>query len=185
MSTSNDPDSGLAASTDSTNRENPNQPDRRTALVWMTWISGAVASVAASVPILGYLLGPARTRKDNWVSAGKVDQFPVGVTRLVAMDNPLSKSADSNLGKVSAYVKRLSEDEYRVLSVICTHLGCGVNWFPQAGLFMCPCHGGAYYDDGSRASGPPPEDLHQYEWRVADGSLEIKIGHLPTQCDPT
>lgn len=101
------------------------------------------------------------------------------------MENPLRKAADSNLGRVSAYVKRLSEDDYRVLSVICTHLGCGVNWFPQAGLFMCPCHGGAYYDDGSRASGPPPEDLHQYEWRVADGSLEIKIGHLPTQCDPT
>jgi Rieske Fe-S protein len=32
----------------------------------------------------------------------------------------------------------------------CAHLGCPVTWFPQSGLFMCPCHGGVYYENGDR-----------------------------------
>ncbi|MFV0443469.1 MAG: ubiquinol-cytochrome c reductase iron-sulfur subunit [Planctomycetaceae bacterium] len=168
-----------------TDTHNDDEPTRRNALAWMTWLSGATAAVAAAVPIVGYLFGPLRRREDGWASAGKLEEFPVGEIRLVALDNPLRKAADADLGKVSAYVKRLADDDFQVLSVICTHLGCGVNWFPQARLFMCPCHGGAYYDDGSVASGPPPDNLHKYEWRVVDGSLEVKIGHLPTQCDPT
>ena len=47
-------------------------------------------------------------------------------------------------------------DQFLVLSVNCAHLGCPVTWFPQSGLFMCPCHGGVYYANGEHASGPPP-----------------------------
>ena len=42
---------------------------------------------------------------------------------------------------------------FQVFAINCAHLGCPVRWFPQSRLFMCPCHGGAYYEDGSRASG--------------------------------
>ncbi len=68
----------------------------------------------------------------------------------------------------------------------CTHLGCPVEWFPQSGLFMCPCHGGVYYEDGERASGPPPEGLYKCVWRVAqeandsEPQLYIKAPFLPT-----
>jgi Rieske Fe-S protein len=41
-----------------------------------------------------------------------------------------------------------------------------VSWFPQSGLFMCPCHGGVYYSNGERASGPPPRGLFHCAWRV-------------------
>ena len=44
---------------------------------------------------------------------------------------------------------------------------------------MCPCHGGVYYEDGSRASGPPPCGLFEYEWRIEDDRLEILAGNLP------
>ncbi len=167
-----------------TRKSGSNAPNRRGAIVWMTWISGTVAAVVASVPILGFLFGPLHRREDQWTIAGQVDQFPIGEVRLIKMDNPLGKASDTDLGQVSAYVKRFPNDKFQVLSIICTHLGCPVNWFPEAKLFMCPCHGGAYYDDGSKASGPPPENLYEYEWRIANGSLEVKIGHLPTLCDP-
>ncbi len=44
--------------------------------------------------------------------------------------------------------------KFLVFAVNCAHLGCPVAWFPQSGLFMCPCHGGVYYANGERASGP-------------------------------
>ena len=34
---------------------------------------------------------------------------------------------------------------------------------------MCPCHGGAYYRDGSRASGPPERGLFEYPYKVTNG----------------
>jgi Rieske Fe-S protein len=45
---------------------------------------------------------------------------------------------------------------------------------------MCPCHGGVYYEDGSRASGPPPRGLFRYDHRLQDGRLLIDAGQLPT-----
>jgi quinol---cytochrome c reductase iron-sulfur subunit, bacillus type len=49
---------------------------------------------------------------------------------------------------------------------------------------MCPCHGGAYYEDGSRASGPPPRGLFEYEYRVDNGALWVRGGQLPTLSRP-
>ena len=53
-------------------------------------------------------------------------------------------------------------DTFQVFAINCAHLGCPVRWFPQSGLFMCPCHGGVYYQDGARASGPPERGLFEY-----------------------
>ena len=33
---------------------------------------------------------------------------------------------------------------------------------PDAELFLCPCHGGVYYADGTVAGGPPPQPLFRY-----------------------
>jgi Rieske Fe-S protein len=70
-----------------------------------------------------------------------------------------------------------------VLAVNCAHLGCPVTWFPASGLFLCPCHGGVYYSDGSRASGPPPRGMFHCAWRVRDGKLEVQAPHYPTLYD--
>jgi Rieske Fe-S protein len=48
---------------------------------------------------------------------------------------------------------------------------------------MCPCHGGVYYENGERASGPPPRGLFHCVWRVKDGKLEIEAPHYPTLHD--
>ena len=69
---------------------------------------------------------------------------------------------------------------FQVFAINCAHLGCPVRWFPQSGLFMCPCHGGAYYEDGSRASGPPERGLFEYPFKILDGKLHIQAGEMPT-----
>ena len=50
---------------------------------------------------------------------------------------------------------------------------------------MCPCHGGVYYADGERASGPPERGLFQYSLAIDNGQLLIQAGELPTPGHPT
>ena len=53
-----------------------------------------------------------------------------------------------------------SDDEFVAFSVNCAHLGCPVRWLREAHLFMCPCHGGVYYEDGRVAAGPAAPSAH-------------------------
>ncbi len=55
----------------------------------------------------------------------------------------------------------------------CTHLGCTVHWDPEKRLFLCACHGGTYYPDGTVKSGPPPRPLDRYKTQVKDGQLYV------------
>ena len=52
-------------------------------------------------------------------------------------------------------------------------------WLPDAELFLCPCHGGVFYHDGSVAAGPPPRPLTRYDVRVNGGQVEILAGPIP------
>jgi quinol---cytochrome c reductase iron-sulfur subunit, bacillus type len=87
---------------------------------------------------------------------------------------------DGKTVDTACWVRRIGGEQFQVFAVNCAHLGCPVRWFPQSGLFMCPCHGGAYYRDGGRASGPPERGLFEYPSKVRDGVLTIQAGELPT-----
>ncbi len=78
-----------------------------------------------------------------------------------------------------AGLRRVSEDGFVAFSVHCTHLGCPVRWLPDAELFMCPCHGGVFYEDGRVASGPPPRPLVRYPVRVRGELVEILTSPVP------
>ncbi|HEY8844886.1 MAG TPA: Rieske 2Fe-2S domain-containing protein, partial [Gaiellaceae bacterium] len=41
---------------------------------------------------------------------------------------------------------------------------------PAAG-FLCPCHGGAYDQEGNRIAGPPVRGLDRFEFRIRNGRL--------------
>ena len=89
-------------------------------------------------------------------------QFPEGQTRLATYRNPVANPSDGETANIPCWVRRVEGEKFQVFAINCAHLGCPVRWFPQSGLFMCPCHGGAYYADGSRASGPPERGLFEY-----------------------
>jgi Rieske Fe-S protein len=127
-------------------------------------LNGAVGAVLA-VPIVGYLLGPAlrKSSSDNsWIDLGPLSNFPDGETRLVNFRNPVTTAWDGQTGDIPCWVRRVSGDDFQVFAINCAHLGCPVRWFSQSRLFLCPCHGGAYYEDGSRASGPPERGLFDF-----------------------
>ena len=143
-----------------------------------------IAAAVLATPVIGYLLSPIlkgeRGKYRRWVSLGGLDTFPEGQTRLAKFQNPLSGVSDGDTDHIPCWVRHIQGEELQVFAINCAHLGCPVRWFPQSGLFMCPCHGGAYYENGSRASGPPPRGLFQYPYKVEDGHLMIDAGQLPT-----
>jgi Rieske Fe-S protein len=104
----------------------------------------------------------------------------VNETRMATFANPLGEPWDGMAAHMGVYVRNLGEEQFLVFAMNCAHLGCPVTWFPQSGLFMCPCHGGVYYENGERASGPPTRGLFHCQWQVRDGQLEIQAPHLPT-----
>ena len=145
-------------------------------------VNGAVGAVLA-VPVIGFLFGPAikKGEGDNsWITLGSLGDFPEGETRLVNYRNPVTTSWDGQTGDVPCWVRRVSAATFQVFAINCAHLGCPVRWFAQSKLFLCPCHGGAYYADGARASGPPERGLFEYDHKIVGDSLMISAGRMPT-----
>jgi Rieske Fe-S protein len=161
---------------------------RRSFLALLTALGGVLAAAMVAIPGVGYLAAAVRRQKpadENWVTLGAVSEFPKNETRLKTFDNPLAEAWDGICAQNGVWVRNLGRDEkfqdrFLVFAINCTHLGCPVEWFPQSGLFMCPCHGGVYYEDGARASGPPPRGLYHCVSRVQDGNLQIQAPFLPT-----
>ena len=155
---------------------------RRTLLMNVGIALNAVVALAIATPVVAFLLGPAMRRKDylQWIPIGDTADFPPGETKLVTFRNPFSNSWDGETANIPAYVRCSAPGQYTVFAINCAHLGCPVRWFSESQLFMCPCHGGVYYADGSRASGPPERGLFTYELKVQDGKLLINTGQLPT-----
>jgi Rieske Fe-S protein len=155
---------------------------RRWLLLKIGALLNAVVGVAVAVPVVKYLLSPLKPDEayKSWISLGSVDTFPIGETRLAKFTNPVSREWDGETDRVACWVRHNSPQEFQVFAINCAHLGCPVRWFPQSQLFMCPCHGGAYYADGSRASGPPERGLFTYDTKIANGELQIDAGQMPT-----
>lgn len=146
------------------------------------YFNGAVGAILA-MPIVGYILGPG-LKKDSsyksWISLGPIGKFPEGETRLANFRNPVRTEADGATANIPCWVRHIEGNQFQVFAINCAHLGCPVRWFPQSSLFMCPCHGGVYYADGSRASGPPERGMFEYEYKIAGGDLMIHAGQMPT-----
>ena len=151
----------------------------------MSYLKDA-ARWARFLAIIGFIFSPFSSRKDarSWIPLGKLDGFPEGQTRLATYRNPFTRPWDGATADIPCWVRHMQGGRFQVFAVNCAHLGCPVRWFPESGLFMCPCHGGVYYEDGSRASGPPPRGLFEYEYKLENGQLWIKGGEMPTLANP-
>jgi Rieske Fe-S protein len=161
-----------------------NEISRRGFFTKLGILFNGLAATVLAVPIVGFLASSITRGRANgylsWVPLGSVNDFPEGETRLATFQNPYVMPTDGKTVDTACWVRRIAGDQFQVFAVNCAHLGCPVRWFQQSGLFMCPCHGGAYYRDGSRASGPPERGLFEYPNKVENGLVTIQAGELPT-----
>ncbi len=172
----------LTEQTTHVGNEDARTVSRRWLLLQAGIAANGIVGLALAIPLIRYFLGPMRSDDSykSWVPLGAAESFPEGETRLAYYKNPFRQPWDGMTDDVACYVRREGGSKFSVFAVNCAHLGCPVRWFPQSQLFMCPCHGGVYYADGSRASGPPDRGLFTYPWKIVSGQLQIDAGQMPT-----
>ena len=150
---------------------------------FMTRISlgfAALSAAAASIPVLSALLAPLLDRpRGEWRTIGSLADFPAGTTKLVSFLNDDAKPYAGVTAKTAAWLRHGKTGDLIAFAANCTHLGCPVRWEDEAQLFMCPCHGGVYYKDGTVAAGPPPRPLNRYKVRLTGQTIQILTEPLP------
>jgi menaquinol-cytochrome c reductase iron-sulfur subunit len=155
-------------------------PERRRLLTAVGLAGGGVVAAVLGVPVVGFILSPLlKEETDEWRAVGSAAQFPVGDTVKVSFLDPSPLSWSGPAAMTAAWLRREAEDRFVAFAVNCTHLGCAVRWEAGPRFFMCPCHGGVFYENGDVAAGPPPRPLAQYGVRVRDGQVEVRTGGVP------
>jgi menaquinol-cytochrome c reductase iron-sulfur subunit len=143
--------------------------NRRRFLIKLSLGLSALSAFAVGVPVISALLAPLLEKTPEvWRKVADLEDFPVGAVKLVTFENADPEPWAGTTASSAAWLRR-----------DCTHLGCPVRWEAGAQLFMCPCHGGVYYKDGSVASGPPPKALVQYPVRINKQHVEIQTAPVP------
>jgi menaquinol-cytochrome c reductase iron-sulfur subunit len=142
-------------------------------------LTGAGAAIVGVPFVIGWLEPTLRAYPTAWRTVGKVDDFTIGNTVEVQYLNaaPLPWTGVSDIN--GAWLRRDDATHFTAFTIYCQHLGCPVTWRQAAELFLCPCHGGVYYADGTVAAGPPPRALPQVPVRVQNGQVEIEATGVP------
>lgn len=158
------------------------QFSRRQFLAGLSVVLGAVGATLTGIPIIGFLVSPLLQQTPQaWRAVGALKDFEIGKTVAVSFVDASPLPWAGVTAKTSAWLRRDGEQEFTAFAINCTHLGCPVRWLSEANLFMCPCHGGVYYQDGAVAAGPPPKPLARYQVRVQNGQVEIRTGATPIE----
>ena len=153
--------------------------ERRHFLAGAIGVLGAGVTAAIGVPIVAFVLSPLlKQEPEAWRDIGAPDDFETGTTTKVTFQEASSVPWSGQTSRSAAWLRRLSDGSFQAFAINCTHLGCPVRWEPGPSLFMCPCHGGVFYEDGSVATPPPKQDLPQHETRIVDGRLQIRTRPL-------
>ena len=141
---------------------------------------GGLLGAMIAVPVAGMALAPAvKGTSFQAVKLGNVDDFNEGTFTKVVLE-PDKDSHDAYVKKRVAFVRKNKDEKsdklaprgqgkYTVVSNRCAHLGCPVQ--ESGGTFVCPCHGGAYNEDGKRTAGPPVRPLDRFEWEERGDEL--------------
>ena len=159
---------------------------RRSFMLGFGFLLNGIAALFMGVHVLGYVVSSFRkeVQPKSWIALGSLASFPENQTRLAKYRNPGAQPWDGPTADIPCWVRRMEGETFQIFAINCTHLGCPVRWFQESHLFMCPCHGGAFYEDGSHASGPPPRGLYEYKYKIENGQLWIHGGQLPTLNQP-
>ena len=72
-------------------------------------------------------------------------------------------------------VQRLENEQVRVLSLRCPHLGCTVRWDNEEQVLRCPCHGSRFDDRGAVLEGPAKEALAVYDSEMTGNRIRFRF----------
>jgi Rieske Fe-S protein len=135
---------------------------RRNIIFWILG-GGFISSLISFLyPVIRFLNPPAVSEASvNEVVDGKVQSLVPNSGKII------------RFGTQPVLLLRLSENDWRAFSAVCTHLGCIVQYDPKRQLIWCACHNGTYNLHGQVISGPPPRPLQEYAVHLRDEDVVI------------
>ena len=145
--------------------ENGDKNPRR-AFLAAAGAAGLAYTVALAYPIYRYLASPAEMA----MNATAVTE----VTLKDAHKLPAGSVLMFKFGTSPAMLIHHTDGRWIALTAVCTHLGCTVQYEPQADRIHCACHGGVYDPyTGANVSGPPPKPLKTFKVAVNETGVEV------------
>lgn len=103
------------------------------------------------------------------VQSGSTTSEPV---RFPLTELPVGSAKEITYAGSPAIVLR-TQESIKAFSLICTHLGCTVQWVAGEGEFYCPCHDGRFDRFGEVTGGPPPVPLEEITVAVEDDQVIV------------
>jgi len=150
---------------------------RRDFMKSTTLLIGGFMGAALAAPSIAFLISPVLAKKqdDAWVDLGPLDGYPLGQPTLFEFTRTQVNGWERTGMSYGVFVVGTDDANARVISNICTHLACRVNWHAEVQHFVSPCHDGHFDRLGRNISGPPPRPLDEFTARIEGGSLHIQL----------
>jgi len=154
---------------------------RRSFVMTMFAVSGAVVGALLAIPLFRFATFPLRKTESEseWSDVGPATDF-ASLTAPVARTITLERrdAWQTTSSQTAVYVLPGKSDAFKILSPVCPHLGCSVQWQDAQNKFICPCHSGSFAADGERLGGPPPRSMDSLESKVENGTLKVRYQYF-------
>jgi Rieske Fe-S protein len=154
-------------------------PNRRRFLSVLTSAIGGIIALMLAVPGLGYIFAPLRKGtgsegEEDYYDAGSWSDLVEGTPQLMAIEMTHEDGWVKSKVRHSIWVTKTGANSALVLSPICPHLGCPVNWDARKGQYACPCHASFFDRQGEVLSGPAPRGLDPLPYKISNDRFLIR-----------
>jgi len=138
---------------------------------------GGLFAALVGIPSIAYLLDPGlkSTEDSALIDLGELEGYPIGLPTRFDFTRTQVNGWERTAVNHGMFVVRTGDQEVRVFSDICTHLGCRVNWHPDLEHYVSPCHDGHFDRLGNVLSGPPPRPLDEFVTKIEAGRLFVQL----------
>lgn len=148
--------------------------DRR-GFVKSTLLCGG-AVLLTGIPLTSFFLAPAmRKGTGKWVDFGPAKDLNPGKTDMLTYEFMVKDGWKVLPQRGFVWAKSGDDQDLKVFSSICTHLGCHVIWKEEKQIFQCPCHSGKFDANGQPISGPPKRPLSVLEHKIEEDKLMVYL----------
>jgi menaquinol-cytochrome c reductase iron-sulfur subunit len=156
--------------------------NRRWFLNLFTTLVLGITGLLVAIPAFAYLWSPLRRKRGAkdargaFVDVGPLSAIAPGEWRLLSVDVVHEDGWEKTRTRHGIWVRLAAgeSDQISVLSSICPHLGCPINWHPDQSQFICPCHRGMFDASGKHVGGAPPRGMDPLDFEVRDGRLFVR-----------
>jgi Rieske Fe-S protein len=150
-------------------------------LGWLIGLCTAGVGAVLSVPLIRFTIYPlrAQTTETKWSDAGPVSDFESATTpvqRLITVEQV--DGWRKTVSEKPVYVVKDSTGQLQVLSAVCPHLGCSVQWRDAKREFECPCHAASFSDEGAKVGGPAPRAMDSLPSQIQNGHLMVRYQYF-------